>query len=162
MGHLDDVTYTADTVRYVKLDEQVPGSYTQRVRPAFKFGPVFLGGALGTALRAALLSSIHGAAAERPDINACCLIALNTVGVFIACWMLAGPLTRPRYRSWRPFLITGLLGGLTSYSSLMTSGRSVLHLGLVAVLSFGLAALILGVTAASFGYRVGGQFGIRQ
>lgn len=84
------------------------------------------------------------------------LLIINTVGVFLAAWLLAGPL---RHRApddpVRLFAITGILGGLTSYSSLfvaLDNMREASWLGagivLVGAASAGVLAGVVGVKVA--------------
>jgi CrcB protein len=89
---------------------------------------VFLGGTVGTALRAALTLAVPPAAGV-PFVT----VAINLVGAFalgallsaLAAW---GPDTGRR-RSLRVLLGTGLLGGFTTYSALAVDTAGLLGSG---------------------------------
>ncbi len=80
------------------------------------------------------------------------LLVINTVGVFLATWWLAGPL---RHRApddpVRLLLVTGLLGGLTSYSSLFVSLRILWDATWWASFVVGGGALAAGLLAGCIG-----------
>lgn len=137
-------------------------------RPSRAVAGVFLGGFVGTFVRAWILHDVARAywtgripltLALTPTWTSevpLRLLIINTVGVFLAAWLLAGPL---RHRApddpVRLFAITGILGGLTSYSSLfvaLDNMREASWLGagivLVGAASAGVLAGVVGVKVA--------------
>ncbi len=106
---------------------------------------VFAGGTIGTLVRAAILnvSDLHVSGHFSLSTLPLSLITINTLGVFAATWLLVGPLAAPTRQHARLFVVTGLLGGLTSYSSLVADGASVYRQSLGAYL------VVVGVAVAS-------------
>lgn len=99
---------------------------------------VFAGGALGTLARAALAETLPHAVTAWPWPT----FLANVAGAFLLGWAvtrLQDRLPPSTYR--RPFLGTGLCGGLTTFSTL--------HVELVRMLDAGAWALALGYAAAS-------------
>lgn len=129
---------------------------------------VAVGGAVGTAFRlvaaAPLPLALTGLGAWR-------LLAVNVGGSFALGVLGAAAERRPRLRAALPVLAVGLLGGLTTFSSMVVAAGRLGHdLGLVAPGSarmtgagLGLAAayllgsLVAGVVALSVGRRLGGR-----
>jgi len=123
------------------------------VSPLSRVLTVFVGGFVGTSVRALILEanahlSTTMGAFPRPVSYAypMRLMAINTVGVFLASWLLHGPLRHPERIRARLLLLTGTLGGLTSYSALVTEGHLATQHGLaplvaLVALSASLAAL---------------------
>lgn len=119
-------------------------------------GLVFLGGAAGTALRAA-------ASAVGPPLRGVpvTVLVVNVVGAFLLGLLLqrlhrAGP-DDGRRRDLRLLLGTGLLGGFTTYSALAADTAALLsdgRAGEAAVYAGG--TLVLGLVAAFLGLRCGG------
>ena len=137
-------------------------------------GAVAAGGALGTLLRDLLtqLQSFPGPpvtgsvayATVRtfpPDPFAAldwtkqvpwALLIINVVGVFVATRLLSGPLrSRDPNDPVRLLVITGFLGGFTSYSGLFVALGAIGHLSLAASLLIGVGAVVSGVLAAVLG-----------
>jgi fluoride ion exporter CrcB/FEX len=141
------------------------------------FAAVALGGAIGTLVRAELVthygppkhlatdawigvspSHVIGAsvAGSWVQLIPWWLLVINTIGVFIAAFLLSGPLSgRSPDAPVRLFAITGILGGLTSYSSLVAQVATIKEVSLsggivvlVGSLVAGLAAAWLGIKAA--------------
>ncbi len=106
---------------------------------------VFAGGTIGTLVRAAILnvSDLHVSGHFSLSTLPLSLITINTLGVFAATWLLVGPFAAPTRQHARLFVVTGLLGGLTSYSSLVADGASVYRQSLGAYL------VVVGVAVAS-------------
>jgi fluoride ion exporter CrcB/FEX len=116
------------------------------------------GGFVGTLLRAWLTGLEHlpnpNGPVTWPQEIPWVLLAINFVGVYLATYLLRGPLRRrdPNELS-RVLIITGFFGGLTSYSGLFVALAAIWHVcvgGCFAVL-FG--ALISGLLAAWLGLR---------
>jgi fluoride exporter len=142
------------------------------LRPGPSLAAVAGGGALGTLVRAELLrlqTSPGGGAVTRSGASLALphswtsyipwwLLAINTVGVLLAALALAGPLRgRSPEDEWRLFVVTGALGGLTSYSSLIRDVAAIRSVSLpgsavvlVGAVGAGLVAAWAGVTIARF------------
>lgn len=109
---------------------------------------VALGGAAGAALR-----YVVGAQLARPGFPVAVLTA-NVVGSF-AMGVLAVMLARAGLRAWEPLLLTGLLGGFTTFSAFsqetvtMVERGAFGHAALYVLLSVGLSIAALAVGAAS-------------
>lgn len=115
---------------------------------------VFLGGALGTAARDGVESIWQAPAGHFPTAT----FAINTSGTFLLGVILTVLLERftKGARLPRRFLCTGVLGGWTTYSSLVIeadalakNGHVVLAAGYVAV------TLVSGIVAAALGIGLG-------
>ena len=105
---------------------------------------VGLGGALGTLGRDLLLRTAPSAPGSYPWTLACLNIAGAAVlGVLVA--RLLDP--RPRAVGLRLFLATGVLGGFTTYSSLVTAALVASHANHVGVA----AATLIGTAIAGVG-----------
>jgi CrcB protein len=130
-----------------------------------RLGAVAVGGALGTGLRlvaaAPLPLALGGPGPAR-------LLAVNAAGALALGHLLARSARDPRRRAALPLLATGLLGGLTTFSSMViAAGRLGHDLGLVdasarmTVPGLGLAAgylivsVLLGLAALRLGRRLG-------
>ena len=117
-----------------------------------------LGGAAGTWLRAAALSSLgaHGSSWSSVPWT---LGAINFVGVVAATWLLRGPLRHhDPVDPTRVGLITGFLGGFTSYSSLWVGLALQWHFGPFRGLLVALAALVSGLVGAGVGLWAGNRY----
>ena len=111
------------------------------------------GGFLGGALRYMILTDLTSASAARygvypvpslADSFDLRLFVINTVGVFIATWLLLGPMGNSSPDApGRLFWTTGVLGGLTTYSSLIG------ELGAIWGLNRGVAVLIGGLSVGA-------------
>jgi CrcB protein len=102
---------------------------------------VFVGGAIGTGLRAALVELLPHGAASWPWAT----FAANVVGAFLLGWFatrLQERLALSAYR--RPLLGTGLCGGLTTFSTLQVELLKMLDAG-----AWGLAAAYLAASLAA-------------
>lgn len=108
---------------------------------------VAAGGAAGTAARLALGLTI-------PEVAGVPLAVLtvNIIGAF-----LLGVLTArlPTATEWRLLLGTGVLGGFTTYSALMTGTISLWEQAPLIAAAYALGSVVLGVLAAVLGLRLG-------
>ncbi|MGA1774294.1 MAG: CrcB family protein [Nitriliruptoraceae bacterium] len=111
---------------------------------------VALGGAVGTALRLAAAAPLPLALA---GLGPWRLLAVNVGGAFALGARGALAARRPRLRGALPVLATGLLGGLTTFSSMVVAAGRLGHdLGLVAPGTARMTGAGLGLAAA---YLVG-------
>ena len=135
----------------------MPAHVTLRPRQfALAVAAAATGGFVGTLLRAWLTGLEHlpnpNGPVTWPQEIPWALLAINFVGVYLATYLLRGPLRRrdPNELS-RILVITGFFGGLTSYSGLFVDLAAIWHVcvgGCFAVL-FG--ALVSGVLAGWLG-----------
>jgi CrcB protein len=123
---------------------------------------IALGGALGTGLRLFALGLALTAAPSGPVR----LLAVNVVGATLLGWALA---RRPLPESWMPALTVGVLGGLTTFSTMIVQAGTLGHdaglvapgsarmtgAGLALVALFLVASVVLGVAGLLLGRRVG-------
>ena len=114
---------------------------------------VFVGGALGTLARAALLFDANSEVS-----HLIVLLSINTVGSLVL-GILTGSLHQgiitPRLSAVSRFLGTGLIGGFTSYSALALISAEELFTAPISAVVFGLGSVALGVLAAWMGFWVG-------
>ena len=111
-----------------------------------ELGAVFLGGALGTLLRAGLLEGLGEGAPGWPWAT----FVVNLLGAFLLGWLVVR--FSPAFRL-RPLLTTGLCGGLTTFSTMQVELLTMLEAGRVGIAAGYAAASVLGgllgVTAGS-------------
>jgi CrcB protein len=107
-----------------------------------ELGAIFLGGALGTLLRAGLLEAIGEGAPGWPWAT----FAVNMAGAFLLGYLVT---VLPATKRQRPLLTTGLCGGLTTFSTL--------QLELLTMLEAGRVGIAVGYVTASLG---GGLLGV--
>lgn len=109
---------------------------------------VMAGGALGAGLRhgANILAVRAGGVFGGGPFYA--TLGVNALGSLAMGLVLGAALTRPWLEPWRPFLTTGLLGGLTTFSTFSAEGHALLARG-----EIGLAVLYI---ALSLGLGLGG------
>lgn len=120
-----------------------------------KLAYVMAGGALGTALR-------YGASLwfpALPDRFPMATFLVNVVGCalfgILAAWMGATGVVREELRL---FLLVGILGGFTTFSSFGFEGMRLLEAGqTVTALSYIVLSNVLGLAAAFGTYRLGVQ-----
>lgn len=80
------------------------------------------------------------------------LLAINVVGVYTATKLLRGPLRHHDPNDiTRLLLITGLLGGFTSYSGLFVDLAALWHLSIAGSICVAVGAVLSGVCAAWLG-----------
>jgi len=123
---------------------------------------VAVGGALGTAIRDLILkleptrASTGWTASTAQAVHPSwfhsipwVLLAINFVGVFVATRLLLRPLRHHDPNDpTRLLVITGFLGGLTSYSGLYVDFNVLWHLSVPGCLLVGLMAILSGAAAA--------------
>ena len=119
-------------------------------------GAVILGGATGTLLRDLVLRFQGAPSASAAWVTHIpwILLLINAVGVYVGTALLIGPLRHhgPNHVV-RLVLITGFLGGFTSYSSLFVALAAIWHGSVLASLVVGAGAILSGVGAAWLGLR---------
>jgi len=124
---------------------------------------IALGGAVGTAFRL-LVGAAFVLSAAPP--GAARLLGINVLGAFVLGWALVRRPVPPR---WMPALATGLLGGFTTFSTMIVQAGTLGHdAGLVvpgtarmtgAGLVLVAAYLVASVTLGLVGYLVGARLG---
>lgn len=125
----------------------VPASSAPRVQV---LAAVFLGGMLGTLARAGLAEAFpHHAPSSWPWAT----FAVNLAGAFLLGWwatrILATPDADPRAR---PFLATGVCGGLTTFSTLQVELVQMLRADAWATAAgYAVVSLVLGLGAVLAG-----------
>jgi CrcB protein len=110
---------------------------------------IAFGGALGTGIRLLVGGLVLSATPPGPLR----LLALNVVGAGLLGWLLA---RRPVPERWMPALGTGLLGGLTTFSTMIVQAGTLGHdAGLVAPGSARMTGAGLALVGASLAASVG-------
>jgi CrcB protein len=122
---------------------------------------VAFGGAVGTLIRDVLLTINLGgiprgtAVYSTPDWThqiPWALLAINTVGVFVATDLLRHRLKHQDPNApMRLLLVTGFLGGLTSYSGLFVDLAAIWHLTIGGCLLVTVGAILSGLFAGMLG-----------
>jgi CrcB protein len=114
-----------------------------------ELGAVFLGGALGTLLRAGLLEAVGEGAPGWPWAT----LAVNVAGAFMLGFLVTAlpPATRHR-----PLWTTGFCGGLTTFSTLQVELLKMLEAGRPGlVLAYAGASLAAGLVGVQLGVGLG-------
>ena len=128
---------------------------TQRVPFAVVW--VFIGGAIGSLLRALLMFGENMLLS-----STLALLAINVLGSFalglLTGWLSARAST-PRLSRLQLLVGTGLLGGFTSYSALTLLTSQFLLVAPGVALLYGLGSVVLGVAMAWLGLALGRQSG---
>jgi len=112
---------------------------------------IALGGALGTGLRllvvaGAALSALSAGTASTAAPGPLRLLALNVLGATALGWVTV---RRPVPAAWMPALSTGVLGGLTTFSTMIVQAGTLGHdAGLVAEGSGRMTGAGLGLVVA--------------
>lgn len=120
--------------------------------PAREAGAVAAGGALGAVLRWAVVGALPGEEGGWPWGT----LLVNVTGSLLIGLLVARLLTTPAPVWVRPFAVTGLLGGWTTYSALALDARGLLAEGdVLAGLGYLVATTVLGLGACLLGLRVG-------
>ena len=123
---------------------------------------IALGGAAGTGLRLLAGGLVLSAAPPGPLR----LLAINVLGAGLLGWALA---RRPLPDRWMPALLTGLLGGFTTFSTMVVQAGTLGHdaglvapgsarmtaAGLALVAAYLTASIGLGIAALLVGRRLG-------
>ncbi|WP_043993394.1 fluoride efflux transporter FluC [Leifsonia xyli] len=123
---------------------------------------VFVGGALGTAVRA-LLSAAAPTVAGIPVIT----FAINIVGAFVLGWLLESLALRGpdegRRRDARLFAGTGILGGFTTYSAFAVDiDGLVVASNVGGGILYAAATIAIGAAASLAGIPLGAAIGRRR
>lgn len=113
---------------------------------------VVLGGALGTAARAALLLPWTGTDASAVSVPVVTLV-INLVGAF-ALGLVVGVLAG-RHPTARAFLGTGVLGGFTTYSAFAVQTVTAGALAAWVPVALAVVSVLGGVLLAGVGVSVG-------
>jgi CrcB protein len=139
----------------------MPANITLRPRQlALAIGATAAGGFVGTFLRAWLTGLEHlpnpNGPVTWPQEIPWVLLAINFVGVYVATRLLRGPL---RHRDpndvARILVITGFLGGLTSYSGLYVDLAAIWHVCVGGCFAVVAGAIVSGVLAGWLGLQRG-------
>jgi fluoride exporter len=138
------------------------GSRPRSAKDPARLPDVAIGGALGTGVRLLIGGPVVLLAAPPGPVR---LLAINVGGAFLLGVLLGVRERRSTVTRWWPLLVTGLLGGLTTFSTMIVQAGSLGHaaglvvsgsgrmtptgLGLVSAylavsVTLGLAALIAG------------------
>jgi len=114
---------------------------------------VALGGIIGALARAEIDVLIPHATGTWPWST----FAVNMLGAFVIGLLLQA-LLRVDRRWVRPFAITGILGGFTTFSALSMQTRDMLAAGNAAqALAYAIGSVIVGVLAVGLGIALGRQ-----
>jgi CrcB protein len=110
-----------------------------------ELGAIFVGGALGTLLRAGLLEAVGEGAPGWPWAT----LVVNVVGAFLLGYLVTAlpPVTRHR-----PLWTTGFCGGLTTFSTLQVELVKMLEAGHVGIaLGYAGASVVAGLVGVEAG-----------
>ena len=110
-----------------------------------ELGAIFLGGALGTLLRAGLLEVLGEGAPGWPWAT----FAVNALGAFLLGYLVTAlpPATRHR-----PLWTTGFCGGLTTFSTLQVELLRMLEAGRVGIaVGYATASVLAGLVGVQAG-----------
>jgi fluoride exporter len=124
-----------------------------------RLGLVVLGGALGTAARAALVWPWQGTDASSLAVPTVTLV-INLVGAF-ALGLVVGVLG-PRHPTARAFLGTGVLGGFTTYSAFAVQTATVGAVAGWIPIALGVVSVLVGVLLAGVGVHAGRALAARR
>jgi CrcB protein len=110
-----------------------------------ELGAIFLGGALGTLLRAGLLEAMGEGAPGWPWAT----LAVNVAGAFLLGWLVTA---LPPVSRQRPLWTTGFCGGLTTFSTMQVELFKMLEAGRVGMaVAYGGASLLAGLIGVQAG-----------
>lgn len=112
---------------------------------------VAAGGALGSVLRYLAQILLKDFSTAFPFNT----FLVNIVGCFIIGYVFAGFSKTPGFDQLRLFLVIGILGGFTTFSSFAVESIELFRSGLFTkALLYVLLSNVLGITAAWFGYSL--------
>jgi CrcB protein len=110
-----------------------------------ELGAIFLGGALGTLLRAGLLEAVGEGAPGWPWAT----FGVNLLGAFLIGFLVTA---LPPVSRQRPLWTTGFCGGLTTFSTMQVELLKMLEAGRLGVaFAYGGASLIAGLIGVQSG-----------
>jgi fluoride exporter len=110
-----------------------------------ELGAIFLGGALGTLLRAGLLEAVGEGAPGWPWAT----FAANAIGAFLLGFLVTA---LPAVSRQRPLWTTGFCGGLTTFSTFQVELLKMLEAGRIGLaIAYGGASLIAGMIGVQAG-----------
>lgn len=115
---------------------------------------IFAGGFAGTLARYVVEDAWTSPAGHFPTAT----FAINTSGAFVLGLLLTVLLERlrARHRLVRPFAVTGVLGGWTTYSTMVVEAVTIGHAGDVTLAAGYLAVtLVCGITGVALGIALG-------
>lgn len=113
---------------------------------------IALGGGIGAAFRGAIDLAATRAGIIAPPVT----LAINVVGSLFAGLLVALVVERGALAAEvRPFLITGLLGGFTTFSALAVQALRLGEEAPLGALAYVAASLLLGLAAAAVGLAIG-------
>lgn len=110
------------------------------------------GGAIGSVLRYGFSKILPGIQSGSFPWST---FTVNLIGCFLIGWIYA-MLNKQGQQQWAPFLITGLLGGFTTFSAFGLEGLQMIRMqeyGLMAL--YAGSSLTLGIMLAAAGYWIG-------
>lgn len=116
-----------------------------------ELGAIFLGGALGTLLRAGLLEAMGEGAPGWPWAT----LIVNVAGAFVLGYLVTAlpPVTRHR-----PLWTTGFCGGLTTFSTLQVELLKMLEAGHVGIaLGYVGVSVVAGLIGVQAGVMLAGR-----
>ncbi|HEX2265598.1 MAG TPA: fluoride efflux transporter CrcB [Solirubrobacterales bacterium] len=103
-----------------------------------ELGAIFLGGALGTLVRAGVVEALGHGAPEWPWAT----FLVNVAGAFLLGWFVIG---LPEKSHRRPLLMAGFCGSLTTFSTLQLELLEMLDAGRVGLAGlYGMGSVVAG------------------
>ncbi len=121
------------------------------VAPSRALVAVFLGGSVGTLGRALLAQAAPVTAGSWPWAT----FVANIVAVLLLGAVVGWSRTN-RSGWWRPFLATGLCGGLSTFSTLQLELLELVDVGAYAMAAaYALLSVVLGLVVVVLGLRIG-------
>ena len=119
---------------------------------------IFVGGGLGSVARWALSSAIVHHLPVRVRNFPFGILACNLLGCFLIGVFFGGLRTFRPEEVWRSLLVTGFLGGFTTFSTFAEDTHRMFHHGPAFGASANVAAsVLLGLAAVFLGHKTGGM-----